>query len=259
MSSTAFVRQVFAWLHQVNGDDKLPGSAVKVAVYLSSMFNEEEEDGVAWPSCKTIAAAIRKSEATVIDCVRHLEERGHLRVAWGKQGRGCSNRYWMITKPQEAKVSEHRKPQEAKVSAARKTSVSDSENLSFHPGKPQPAKETLSKDSSKEPSSSSNGAGIVEGKQHPYGRLLAQLLKAAGDNVERDKWGIAYGIDSVEPILMLRDHDRCSLEQDILPAITELVPTLTEPLKTWNDSRIRDACIARRRTREAEARAKEKA
>jgi hypothetical protein len=160
MSSKAFTAQIFRWLHQVNADGELPASAVKVAVYLCSMFNEDKEDGTAWPSCKTIADAICKSEATVIDCVRQLEERGHLRVVWGKQGRGCSNRYWMIIKPQEAKVSgtekpqkakvsKRRKPQEAKVSEAEKTLVSDTENLSFHPEKPWPAKETLSKESSK--------------------------------------------------------------------------------------------------------------
>jgi hypothetical protein len=172
----------------------------------------------------------------------------------------------MIIKPQEAKVSESAKPQEAKVSAAHKTSVSDSENLSFHPGKPQPAKETLSKDSSKDsskPRAREEVAGEKKGNgryKHPHAVLLDKLLSAAADNVEYDKqWGVvAFGIGQMEPIFDLISHDRCSLEADILPAIRDVVPTLTEPLKTWLDVRIRDACLARRGAREADAaRAKE--
>jgi hypothetical protein len=86
-----------------------------------------------------------------------------------------------------------------------------------------------------------------------FADLLAKLVDAAGDNVERNEWGHAYGIGQVEPILDLIADGRCNLDADILPAIAELVPTLAEPLTTWNDPRIRAAALARRRTREARA------
>jgi len=99
-------------------------------------------------------------------------------------------------------------------------------------------------DTRADPRAEPNGRGL--------GDLLEELLKAANGNVARDARGnVVYGIGQLEPILLLINSDRCSFRADVLPAVTELVPTLTEPLPTWNDSRIRDACIARRRTREA--------
>jgi Helix-turn-helix domain len=115
MSSKAFTAKVFRWLHQVNTDLTLPASAIKVAVYLCSYFNEAE-GGVAWPACMTIAAAIGLSEHTVIRAVRLLEAHRHLRIKWGKQGRGCSNRYWMVEKdPHQGELFEETTPQPAKV------------------------------------------------------------------------------------------------------------------------------------------------
>jgi Helix-turn-helix domain len=130
--SKTFTAQVFRWLYQVNGDHGLPASAAKVAIYLAPHFNEAE-GGMAWPSCKTISDAIGKSEATVINVIRWLGDRGHLRIEWGKQGRGHSNRYWMIEKDQQADLFEDTKPQPAKVFKAEKTLV-------FTAAKPQPTK-----------------------------------------------------------------------------------------------------------------------
>jgi hypothetical protein len=110
MSSKAFSRKVFSWLHQVNGDDKLPASAVKVAVRLSPGFNEDK-GGMAWPGLQTIADDIGKCKSTVLEMVRCLEARGHLRVKWGQQGKGHSNRYWMILKGQQADLFETPKGQ----------------------------------------------------------------------------------------------------------------------------------------------------
>ena len=99
--SKQFTAKIFRWLHQVNIDVELPLSAMKVAVRLSGDFNEAQ-DGMAWPSCITIAEAIGLSETAVIRSVRVLEARKHVRINWGKQGRGHSNQYWMIEKGQQA-------------------------------------------------------------------------------------------------------------------------------------------------------------
>jgi Helix-turn-helix domain len=152
MSSKQFTAKVFRWLHQVNADLALPASAAKIAICLIGHFNEKE-GGVAWPSCRTIGAAIGKSESTVFSVVRALHARGHLRLEWGKQGRGCSNRYWMIEKdPDQGELFEDRKPQPAKVFEAEKTSVFEDEKPQsaeqkpqFSKRKPWPAEQTLSK------------------------------------------------------------------------------------------------------------------
>jgi hypothetical protein len=326
VSSKAFTAQIFRWLHQVNGDPKLPASAVKVALYLSAMFNEAEEDGMAWPSNETIGQAIGRSASNVGPALQQLEVRGHLRVVWGKQGRGHYSRYWMILKPLPTEVSDPPKTSANGGLQRSKTSVSASENLCFDHVKPLPAEVTLSTYSSKEPSNSrareeDKGAGeekkageawtsavalrahhrigeisggletlghrpkkgSTDGTQFKratlkaagisvasayraefahtgakpngwrFADLQAKLVEAAGDNVERNDWGLAFGLGQVEPILDLINQDRCSLEADILPVIRELVPTFTEPLNTWNDRRIRDGAIARRRTREEAA------
>jgi len=46
---------------------------------------------MAWSACKTMADDIGTSKATVINAVRAMQARGHLRVEWGKPGRGHSN------------------------------------------------------------------------------------------------------------------------------------------------------------------------
>ena len=144
MSTKAFTAQVFRWLYQVNEDHRLPASAAKVAIYLAPKFNEDE-GGAAWPSCKTIADAIGRSEGTVINAVHALGDRGHLRVEWGKQGRGHSNRYWMIGKDQQADLFDAIKPQPAKVFEPAGKPQSTKIKPQLLKRKPQPAEETLSK------------------------------------------------------------------------------------------------------------------
>ena len=101
MSSTKFTRQVFKWLAQVNADPELPANATKVAVRLAPDFNEEH-GGMAWPGLQTVADDIGlKSKVTIHNLIRRLQERGHLRIEWGRQGKGHSNHYWMILKGQQ--------------------------------------------------------------------------------------------------------------------------------------------------------------
>src|SRR5215471_18991619 len=149
--SKQFTAKIFRWLHQVNADLGLPLSAAKVAIRLSGDFNEAQ-GGMAWPSCKTIADTIGKCEATVINVVRALQARGHLRVEWGKQGRGHSNQYWMIENAQQADLFDDGKPQLAEVFEPEKTSISEPGKPQSTNGKPQstrrkpqPVEETLSK------------------------------------------------------------------------------------------------------------------
>lgn len=151
MSSKQFTARVFRWLDQVNADRDLPASALKVAVRLSSAFNEAE-GGMAWPSCKTIADDIGMSKGSVVDLAHRLQARGHLRVEWGERGRGRSNQYWMILKPRPAEVLEPAKgqrtdllePEKRSVSARRKGQSGDGKGQSGEK-KGQPADLTLSK------------------------------------------------------------------------------------------------------------------
>jgi len=96
-------------------------------------FNEDH-GGVAWPSAKTISDRIGPSERTVIRVLRNLEERGHLRIEWGKQGRGHSSRYWMILKPAPARVFKPAKPARTAAgkpaSGVNKTGTAAPENYS---------------------------------------------------------------------------------------------------------------------------------
>jgi hypothetical protein len=110
MSSKAFTRKTFTFLHQVNHNPELPASDLAVCLELSRYFNEDDQDGRAFPGCKTIGDAIRLSETTVIRSVRRLEKHGHIRVIWGTQGRGHPNQYWMIVKPAPTQVLEPEKP-----------------------------------------------------------------------------------------------------------------------------------------------------
>jgi hypothetical protein len=152
--TSKFTAMQFTWLHQINEDIELPASDLKVALQLTRHFNEKE-GGRAFPGYETLAEGcepytkdIGVSEHTVIRSVRRLQERGHLRVEWGKPGRGHPNQYWMIIKPASVQVSDAVKP--ASVSARKPASVSI---------KPAPVQENLLK----------NLEGVPK-KEHPPGR-----------------------------------------------------------------------------------------
>jgi hypothetical protein len=118
--SAQHTRRVFVWLDQVALDKNLPASAFKVAYVIAQHLNEES--GEAFPGSDRIASNIAMSQATVIAMVRQLQKNGHLGVDPGCAGRGHSNRYRMIVKPQLAEVLEAPKAEAVK------------------PVKPQPAK-----------------------------------------------------------------------------------------------------------------------
>jgi hypothetical protein len=97
MSSKAFTAKLFRWLHQVNADCGLPPNSTKVAIALIADFNEAE-GGMAWGGLQRIADRACLAKGTVFNIVRRLQERGHLRIEWGKPGKGHSNHYWMVEK-----------------------------------------------------------------------------------------------------------------------------------------------------------------
>jgi hypothetical protein len=123
--SSKHTAKIFRWLRQVNEDSKLPATAAKIAICLSNLFNEDE-GGMAWPSCKTIGDAIGKSKATARDLVVPIRSEDDL---------------FDQEKPQPAEVFEAEKPQ---VSAHGKPQVSEIKPQ-VSGRKPWPAKETLSK------------------------------------------------------------------------------------------------------------------
>jgi hypothetical protein len=121
MSSTGFIAKIFRWLKQVNADPELPASAAKVAIRLSPDFNEQR-GGMAWSAFKTMGDDISLSERHVIRAIRALEARGHLRVKWGKQGRGHSSQYWMLERQPD--LFDDKKPAPAPVFQQNKTGIS---------------------------------------------------------------------------------------------------------------------------------------
>src|SRR5262245_41378662 len=101
MSTKKFTRKTFVFLHQINHDPRCCPVDVCVALELTQYFNEKIENGRAWPGYKTIGDAIGVHETTVLRSIHRLEATGHIRVEWGCQGKGNSNRYWMIIQPAE--------------------------------------------------------------------------------------------------------------------------------------------------------------
>ena len=97
MSTKEFTRKVFRWLAQIKNDREMPNSRALFALQLIEHFNEGK-GGAAWASCKRVAQGMGTSQATVINLFHLFERRGHLKVDWGTQGSGHSNRYSMIIK-----------------------------------------------------------------------------------------------------------------------------------------------------------------
>lgn len=109
-------RELFLWLDQVVLDRDLPPSAFKVAYVIAQHVNRQS--GEAFPSSDRIAARMAMSQATVIAMVRQLQIKGHLAVDPGRAGRGHSNHYRMILKPQQPEVLEAPKIDTAKPQPA---------------------------------------------------------------------------------------------------------------------------------------------
>jgi hypothetical protein len=100
-----FNRRRFIWLDQVMADRELTASVFKVAYNLGQRFNERE-GGAAWPSVRTISETVGLSKSVVLDAVRLLQDRGHLEIQAGRQGRGHSNRYMMLLKGRQDDLSD---------------------------------------------------------------------------------------------------------------------------------------------------------
>lgn len=103
MSSKEFTAKQFKWLHQINGDAELLATDLKVALQLTQHFNEDDQDGRAFPSYLCICTGTGLSRYTVIQSVHRLEDQGHLLVVWGSAGRGHPNQYWMTEKGRAAR------------------------------------------------------------------------------------------------------------------------------------------------------------
>jgi hypothetical protein len=101
----AFIRAKFHCLYQVNENPNLSATDSAVYLQISKHVNEADRGGRAYPSYKTIGRPIGKSEATVIRSIRRLVAEGHLKVIWGRRGRGHPNQYWLVVKPSSMQVS----------------------------------------------------------------------------------------------------------------------------------------------------------
>ena len=125
--SRAFAAQKFSWLERVTRDHDLRSIDVQVASALARYFTEKDQGGRAYPAYKTLGSDIGSTEYIVIGAVRRLHARGHLRVTWGKAGRGHVNQYWMADEKPLPDGRKKTSPEER---------FSDRENLSDMPIKP---------------------------------------------------------------------------------------------------------------------------
>lgn len=104
------------WLEQVAADPELPASDFKVAfVIATSLWRSKgtvtlitpetagsDQIREAWIGTRQIADKIAMSRFTVMKSVTRLQERGHLDVTPGEQGRGHSNHYRLVKKGAQA-------------------------------------------------------------------------------------------------------------------------------------------------------------
>ena len=97
MTKTQWARHVFLWLYQVNADGELQPVCIKCAVQLTR-FLSRTQGGLAYPGYRKIGDPIGISIRAVGRAMERLDDRGHLRVEWGKPGRGTPNRYWIVVK-----------------------------------------------------------------------------------------------------------------------------------------------------------------
>jgi hypothetical protein len=173
--SAAFTRQIFAWLAQVNVDDEMPASAAKLAIAFTRFFNEAQ-DGAAWASLRTLGTAAAISKTNVEKLLRQFEARDHLRIEWGKPGRGSSNRCWMVMKecPPQSGHSPANCPPQSGHSRRRKSPLLSDEST---PEWTDSSKE----DSSKEGYLTSFGiqrSNQISGRMDSRGRRIRQCVEA---------------------------------------------------------------------------------
>src|SRR5258708_7744593 len=75
-------------------------STFTVAWYLTTLANRGffKKHGLleAWPGLQTMARKLGMTKHTVIEAIRILREYEYAGVAWGKAGRGTSNRYYLV-------------------------------------------------------------------------------------------------------------------------------------------------------------------
>jgi Helix-turn-helix domain len=193
MSSKEFTALTFAWLHQVNQDAGLLPIDTKVCLQLTKHFNEKDEGGRAWPSYKTIGEAVGVSEQTVIRSVHRVHSRGHLRVVWGKAGRGHPNQYWMIVKPPPVEVSEDEKTsiRDEKTSIRdEKTSIAVEENHLKNHYRNQEERETRAY-ARAAPAPDNDQNNLEEERRTATGSFLPRDWQPSGDDFA---FGLAQGL-----------------------------------------------------------------
>ncbi len=107
-----YTKDRFDWLEQVAADPQLPASDFKVAfVIATSLWRNKgtvtlmtpetagsDQIREAWIGTREIADKIAMSRFTVMKSVTRLQERKHLDVTPGEQGRGRSNHYRLVKK-----------------------------------------------------------------------------------------------------------------------------------------------------------------
>lgn len=236
MSTKQFTAQTFKFLHQVNGNSALPASDLKIALELTRYFNEAE-GGRAYPSCKTIGDATGLSEATVIRGVRRMEQHGHLKVIWGRQGRGHPHQYWPVVKPAPVQVSEAGKPASAppvKPASAKIKPAPMQENLSKNHVASATRNATMERESVLAHCVSDPGGAGPDGRapdqeQEDFDRLWANWPRPFCDDVAAARRAYAEACREADP-------------GDIAEAAIAWVaaadaPRFLPPLAKWLDAR----------------------
>jgi hypothetical protein len=135
MASKQFTAKTFTWLRQINRGRYL-AIDLKVALELTTYFNEKDQNGRAYPSCKTLGDAIGLSERTVRRSVERMHAQGDLYVMWGKQGRRHPHQYWMIIKDEKTGTAMPVSERKTGIRSRQKTGIPDKKTGTATPENP---------------------------------------------------------------------------------------------------------------------------
>jgi DNA-binding transcriptional regulator YhcF (GntR family) len=172
-----FATRTFTWLRQVAADKALRPSDLAICVALTRYLTEHDHDGQAYPSCQTLADDAGLAESTVVRGVRRLEAQGHLTVAWGQQGSGHSNHYWMAEKPA---ARADKKPARRQVSEAKKTCQAACEPLRTGSKEPVERENARAREASQSDARAPAGAASEERTEPAADRPEARGRRRAG-------------------------------------------------------------------------------
>ena len=278
MSGDNFAADREVWLRQILSDRTLPPLAVPVALDLALRFNSKTRE--CFPHQDTVASAIGKNSNSVYKALRQLADAGYIRTT-SPNGKRGGNTYRMVVrsdrngsacdpseddeglvyppgrKDDRAVYPPLREDQEAAYPPVGEVNGSVNppvgEGAILPPGRAQFSRGggaiTLEENLRKEPSAVPSSAAIEPRARSAAAvspmsdeEMLRRLRNAASLRIEEGP-----GTRNLQPIqdLMAEGAD---FDRHIIPAVLDVVPSFSTPLRTWKAGplvrAIRDRMVA---------------